>query len=46
MPLLQRCSEVSIMWEESREWMKFGGNPFLCFVLVTFFTGTSDGERP
>ena len=35
MPSLQRYKDVSIMWLESREWIKFGANPFLCFIELT-----------
>lgn len=24
---------VSFMWDESREWMKLGGKPFLCLMV-------------
>ena len=25
---------MSIMWVESREWTKFGGIPFFCFITL------------
>jgi len=32
MPSLSQKREVSIMWLESKEWMKFGGKAFFCFI--------------
>lgn len=32
MPSLSQNREVNIMWLESKEWMKFGGKAFFCFI--------------
>jgi hypothetical protein len=39
MPIFWHQSEVNIMWQESREWMKFGGNAFFCFIVFGFLHG-------
>jgi hypothetical protein len=39
MPIFWHQSEVNIMWQESREWMKFGGNAFFCFIVFGFLNG-------
>lgn len=35
-PYLKQCRAVSIMWVESREWMKLGGKAFFCFTVSGF----------
>ena len=34
MPACWQYSDVSIMCEESNEWMKLGGNAFFCFITL------------
>lgn len=36
MPACSQCSDVSIIWLESKEWMKFGGKAFFCFITFGF----------
>ncbi len=35
-PFLSQNKEVNIMWLESKEWMKFGGNACFCFAEFGF----------
>lgn len=32
MPSLSQNKDVNIIWLESKEWIKFGGKAFLCFI--------------